>query len=876
MSQVQRQRVPKNYDKPKKKKPEKEIKNFVQDFIPIKEIKNGIIETIDKRYIKILEIEPINFNLRSTEEQNNILYNFASWFKVANTKLQFKSITKKADSERYISLLKKDLNAETNPQTKELIKSYINLVRTVGGQEAVTHRFFLIIEYEPFPGMAISDDYQEIYQTLANATNLVKSYFARCGNSIVESENEDFHVASILYMFFNRRSSIEEPFNSRVRRVNKDTMIAKGRVIGVDPLPPVPVVNYIAPRGLDLSHSGYIIMDGLYYTFLYIKSDGYPHKVPGGWLSSLVNAGEGIDIDVFFEKQDRSKVLDKLQRKIRLNKIKMKDVADTSNDFEELRDSIGSGYFIKEAINTNNEDLFFMTTIITVSAPTLRDLEWKKHRIKEILKSQDMITSEANFYQENCLRSTMPFVKLDKAMFRKSKRNVITSSAASTYMFTAFEMCDDNGILLGVNANNSSLCIIDIFNSRVYKNANITILGTSGSGKTFTEQLMALRMRMRGIQVFILAPLKGHEFRRACANIGGSYIKLSASSSQCINIMQIRPTDTSVDELIEGQGSIREDSFLGKKIQQLNTFFSLVIPDITDEEEQLLDEAILDVYALRGITHDNDSLYDDEGNIKLMPVLGDLYNLLANSTLTRRIATILSKFVSGAAQTFNQQTNVDLNNKYIVLDISELEGKLLPIGMFIALDYCWDKIKEDRTKKKAIFIDETWCLIGASSNRFAAEFVLEIFKIIRGYGGAAIAATQDLGDFFALEDGKYGKGIINNSKTKIILNLESDEADTVRDCIKLSKAEYRNIINFERGQALISSNNNKLPVLVKASNTEKDLITTDRSELAAQAEKKKQELLKKEKEARNKLIEEKMRKIKEEKKDDNTNNPNNS
>ena len=169
MSQVQRQRVPKNYDKPKKKKPEKEIKNFVQDFIPIKEIKNGIIETIDKRYIKILEIEPINFNLRSTEEQNNILYNFASWFKVANTKLQFKSITKKADSERYISLLKKDLNAETNPQTKELIKSYINLVRTVGGQEAVTHRFFLIIEYEPFPGMAISDDYQEIYQTLENS-----------------------------------------------------------------------------------------------------------------------------------------------------------------------------------------------------------------------------------------------------------------------------------------------------------------------------------------------------------------------------------------------------------------------------------------------------------------------------------------------------------------------------------------------------------------------------------------------------------------------------------------------------------------------------------------------------------------------------------
>lgn len=870
MEQSQRQKDLREPRKASENPTKKEIQDFVQDFIPIKEIKNGIIKTINNRYIKILEIEPINFTLRSTEEQNNILYNFASWFKVANTRLQFKSITKKADSERYIALLRKDFEAETNPRTKELLKSYMNLVRTIGGQEAVTHRFFLILEYEPFPGMAISDDYQEIFQTIENAVNLVKSYFSRCGNSIVETENEDFHIGSILYMFFNRRSSIEEPFISRIKRVNRDTLIAKDRIPGIDPLPPVPAVNYIAPRGIDLSHSKYLVMDGLYYTFLYIKSDGYPSKVHGGWLSSLVNAGEGIDIDVFFEKQDKSKVLDKLQRKIRLNKIKMKDIADTSGDFEELRDSIGSGYFIKEAINTNNEDLFFMSTIITISAPTLRDLEWKKHRIKEILKSQDMITAETNFYQENCLRSTMPFLDLDKALYRKSRRNVITSSAASTYMFTAFEMCDDNGILLGVNANNSSLCIVDIFNSRVYKNANITILGTSGSGKTFTEQLMALRMRMRGIQVFILAPLKGHEFRRACANIGGSYIKLSASSSQCINIMQIRPTDTSIDELIEGEGNIREDSFLGKKVQQLNTFFSLVIPDITDEEEQLLDEAIFDVYALRGITEDNDSLYDDEGNIKQMPVLGDLYNLLANSTLTRRIAIILSKFVSGAAQTFNQQTNVDLNNKYIVMDISELDGKLLPIGMFIALDYCWDKIKEDRTKKKAIFIDETWCLIGASSNRFAAEFVLEIFKIIRGYGGAAIAATQDLGDFFALEDGKYGKGIINNSKTKIILNLESDEADTVRDCIKLSKAEYRNIINFERGQALISSNNNKLPVLIKASNVEKDLITTDRSELAAQAEKKKQELRKQEKEARNKIIEERLRKKEENKNDSNS------
>ena len=444
----------------------------------------------------------------------------------------------------------------------------------------------------------------------------------------------------------------------------------------------------------------------------------------------------------------------------------------------------------------------------------------------------------------------MPILKLDKDIYRKGKRNVLTTGAASTYMFTAFEMCDDNGILLGVNQHNSSLCIIDIFNSKVYKNANMTIIGTSGSGKTFTEQLMALRMRMRGIQVFIIAPLKGHEFRRACVNIGGTYIKISAGSPHCINIMEIRPHDVTSDELIEGEGAIEEESMLAQKMQQLNVFFSLLIPDMSNEEEQLLDEAVIDTYSLKGITTDNESLYKKDGSLRDMPVLGDLYEILNRNDLTKRLAIIISRFVTGSAQSFNQQTNVNLENKYIVMDISELKGKLLPVGMFIALDYCWDKIKEDRTKKKAIFIDETWMLIGASSNKYAAEFVLEVFKIIRGYGGAAIAATQDLSDFFALEDGKYGRGIVNNSKTKIILNLEPDEAEAVRDTMKLSRTEVRSILQFERGQALIATNNNKVPVIVKPSETEKALITTDRSELAAQAEARKQEALKKERQAR--------------------------
>jgi len=446
--------------------------------------------------------------------------------------------------------------------------------------------------------------------------------------------------------------------------------------------------------------------------------------------------------------------------------------------------------------------------------------------------SQDMDIRPCLFRQEEAMRAVMPFCQLDKKLFERGKRNMLTSSAASCYPFTSYEMSDENGILLGVNKHNNSLVIVDIFNCRVYKNANMAILGTSGAGKTFTMQLMALRMRRKGTQVFIIAPLKGHEFLRACKNVGGEFISISPASKQCINIMEIRRIDQTANAIIDGV--INENSILARKIQQLHIFFSLLIPDMNHEEKQLLDEALIRTYAKKGITHDNDSLIDpdDPGKYREMPLLEDVYNILMESPETKRLGNILNRLVHGSAKTFNQQTNVDLSNPYTVLDISELTGDLLTVGMFLALDFVWDKAKEDRTKEKAIFIDEIWQLVGAGSNSMAAEFCLEIFKIIRGYGGAAIAATQDLNDFFALDGGKYGKGIINNAKTKIVLNLEDDEALRVQDALKLTDTEISNITRFERGNGLISTNSNHITVEFKASALEKQLITTDRYELS--------------------------------------------
>ena len=825
-----------------KRKPEK--LSFTQDFIPIKNLEHGIIETTDGRYIKILEIEPINFMLRSEEEQYEIICSFASWLKISPVHLQFKSITRKADSDKHIAMLRKETETEESEQCKKLSEGYIRLIKDVGSREALTRRFFLIFRYEELRRNENSD-YGQICSTLLTAEQNARAYFMQCGNNILQPKDPDEATAEILYMFFNRRSCVEEPFHSRVDRIVLDTMAAKNKVIGIDPIPHIRMAHFIAPRGIDLTHRNYIIMDGLYYSFLYIKGNGYPNKVRAGWMSSLINAGEGIDVDVFLKRENRSKTIDKVAQRIRLNRTKLKSMQDTSTDYEELAGSIQAGYFIKQGIANYNEDLFYMSVFVTVSARTYEELMWSKQQMTDMLKSMDMYVSDCSFQQEDALRTVMPFLQISPKLEKKSKRNVLTSGAASTYMFTSFEMSDDTGVLLGINRHNNSLCIVDLFDTKKNKNANLNLLGTSGAGKTFTMQLLALRMRMRGIQCYIIAPIKGHEFRRACNRIGGQFIKIAPGSPHCINIMEIRHTISPEMELIDELDYSEMDSLLAQKIQQLMIFFSLLIPDMTNEEEQMLDEALIRTYGKFGITHDNDSVYADRNAVppkmKTMPILGDLHEELQKNEMTKRIAVIVSRFVTGSAQSFNQQTNVDLSNKYIVLDLSELKGKLLPVGMMIALDYVWDKIKSDRTKKKAIMIDEIWQLIGAGSNRMAAEFCLEIFKVIRGFGGAAISATQDLSDFFGLEDGRYGRAIINNSKNKIILNLEPDEAEFVRDTLKLTKTEIRSITRFERGEALICSNNSKVPVIIKASKEEQEMITTDRAELEAILKERQQE-----------------------------------
>ncbi|WP_270475845.1 VirB4 family type IV secretion system protein [Coprococcus sp. AF51-11b1] len=808
----------------KERKPDLDLLpvTWVSSYLPIRQIKNGVIYTTDHRYVKLIEILPINFLLRSSSEQRNIIMSFMSYLKIAPVKIQFKVVSKKADISEYIEKIKEEAEREPDHRVKLLQEDYAKLIERLGRKEAITRRFFMVFEYQSYNNNKNPKE-REVLLYMRSVVQTAKKYLSQCGNVVLEYENDTRFLVDVLYQILNRKTSVYETLEERTKKVARYYQRENGR----ESISYIPVTELIAPETMDMRHRSHLVIDGMYYSYLLIPSHKYRTRVPAGWLSLLINAGEGIDVDVFFFRQDKSKSMERIGRRIRLNRSKIKDTYDTNTDFDDLSESIHAGYYLKRGLS-GSEDFYYMSTLITITGYSAKEVEWRVKEMTKLLNSQDIGVISCMFREENAFLSSLPLLYLDKKLYERSKRNVLTSGVASCYPFTSYEMSDKDGIMMGVNKANNSLVIVDIFNTKIYKNANIAILGTSGAGKTFTMQLMALRLRRKNVQVFIIAPDKGHEFARACNNIGGAFIQISPASPNCINVMEIRPTDTSASEILDGYTVERSE--LAMKIQSLHIFFSLLIPDLSHEEKQLLDEALVITYAEKGITHDNQSLEnpDKPGQYKDMPILGDLYEVLLRKRECRRMANILNRLVHGSASTFNQKTNVDLSNKYVVLDISELSGDLL-LGMFVALDFVWAKAKEDRTVEKAIFVDEAWKLL--VSNELAGEYLLEIFKVIRAYGGSAICATQDLVDFFALKGGKFGRGILNNSKTKIILNMETSEAENIREELDLSEAEAMSITRFERGTGLISTNSNNLIVDFKASQLEKDLITTDRKDL---------------------------------------------
>lgn len=540
----------------------------------------------------------------------------------------------------------------------------------------------------------------------------------------------------------------------------------------------------------------------------------------------FVNAGEGIDVDMFFEHVSREAVFNKISTQLRLSRANAMDSHDTDSDYHARVEKIASAEYMLQGLSSG-EDFYYMCTLITIVGDSLDELEYKYDALEKRAKGQGMKIRRANFMMEECFESAiLPLAKIHKDIKRKAQRNLLTSGVASCYPFISFEMQDPDGVMVGTNRANNSLVTIDMFDTDIHANANAVILGSSGYGKTFTAQLFALRLSEMDTQVFIISPLKGLEdYGGGCKAVDGQFISMDPSSVNSINIMDIRVPD---DEDAKDMDEYSAGSLLTKKIHTIKSFMHLVVKDLTQEEEQLIDTCLITVYKKFGITNDNNSIYDREtGQYKKMPLLQDLHKEMLKYQELHRISNILNPLITGSMACYNRPTNVDLKAKYIVFDFNGMKGSILTMSMFVVLDFVWTKIKEDRKKRKAVFIDECWKLIGTDSNEMAAEDVVEIFRTIRAYGGSAFAMTQDISQFYEYKGGKYGKAIIGNADTKIIMHLIPSEAQALQAAIQLTDAEMENVSSLQRGQGLVCSSSAKLFVDFVAADYEKQEITTD-------------------------------------------------
>lgn len=813
-------------EKEEKKRQEHILIQSTQMSVPIRDILHGVIITKDGRYLKIMEFEPQNYLMFSNSDRNKIASHFLQMLRITPAKVQFKTFARKAKTETLLRRIKECYEIESNELCRTMQEEYMNLITTTALREGVSRSFYIIIEQEDNVQVD-GTNFNDIVYSLNQSAARIRSYMERAGNVFIPSCETDQGVSQMLYELLCRRESETVPFIDRVEKVYNH-YIEEAMEHGEQGIPPIPATEFISPAWIDYKHPRHLVIGDKFYTFGYIASEGFPNYVVAGWLAGFINACEGVDVDVFLEKVPKNKVESTIGRQIRNNRAKLKETSDTTTEASNVAELINAGFYLLKGI-AEGEDFYYANVIITVTGDSLKEVNYRYNEIVKMAQSMGLKMRRTLFQMESAFESTLPLCKLDRSIRRKGKRNMLTSGAASFYPFVSFELQDPNGIMLGVNSENNSLVAVDVFDTSRHANANGAILGKSGYGKTFTAQLLAIRMRLQNIQTFIITPLKGKEdYKRACDQIDGQYIALGPGSPYAINIFDIHVPDTQGLVALDGYGDANEISLLAKKVQDLHTFLHLAVNNLTQEEEQMLDGYIYQTYARFGITEDNNSIFVEGTNqYKEFPILGDLFDEIKDEPVLSRVRNILIPMVNGSLSAYNKKTNVDLSNKYIVFDMNGTKGKNLILSMFITLDFVWSKIKENRLEKKAVFIDEAWQLIGSQANEMAAEYVKEIFKTIRAFGGSAFVMTQEISDFFSLKDGEYGKAIISNSDTKICLHLDSTEADMMRDILLLSDEEHKKIMNLQRGSGLVATGNSKLFVDFKASEFETDIITTD-------------------------------------------------
>ncbi|MDB5186490.1 MAG: Type secretory pathway VirB4 component-like protein [Candidatus Saccharibacteria bacterium] len=568
--------------------------------------------------------------------------------------------------------------------------------------------------------------------------------------------------------------------------------------------------DFIAPSSIEFSGTHFQLGTRIARTY-YIY--GYPRQVFTGWISSIVNLDEVMDLSLFIYPVESQVVLENLRKKvgqleaglqIDAEKGRVRDPAKQAAimDAEEMRDKLQVG----------EERFFRFGFYFTIYGGSMDELEFVTHKVESILGQQLVFSKPATSQQEQGLNSTVPQFT-DQLQIR---RNFSTGALSTSFPFTSADLTQDSGILYGINMHNSGLVIFDRFS---LENGNAVVFAKSGAGKSFTVKLEALRSMMLGTEVFIIDP--ENEYQRMAEAVGGAYVRLSLSSNTRINPFDL-PKVVDTDEadnalrsnLITLHGLLR--LMMGGAQAQMSGNAGNMMPALSPVEESDLDAALIETYAKAGIT--NDPLTHNS----TPPTINDLYDTLLHMGNTGpQLAQRLRKYTTGTfAGIFSQQSNIDINNQLVVFNIRDLEDELRPVAMYIVLNFIWNKTKSDQ-KRRMLVVDEAWQLMKYEDS---ANFLFSLAKRARKYNLGITTITQDVEDFMG---SRMGRAIVANASMQILLKQSSSAVDVLSDVFKLTSEEKKRLSQFPVGQGLFFAGQNHVHIQIAASPTETGLITTN-------------------------------------------------
>ena len=580
--------------------------------------------------------------------------------------------------------------------------------------------------------------------------------------------------------------------------------------------------DIISPSYINMQNPKYIEVDNLFYSGLIVVN--YYREQTEIILKSLIETNINMNISIFYEKQDPYKTIKDLTYHIGNVGVEIKDNSENRQDMDIAAFTYNDAKYIRKEIQINNEDIYYLYIYIDLYAEDIKELEYNLNKIEGITQSKGMQTIRANFREEELFLSCLPIMENNIKIKDSARRNILTSGIISTYPFISSTIFDENGVFIGTNIYNNSLVFIDRFDTNKYKNANICIFGTSGAGKSFYTKLLILRYKLLGIKQYIIDP--DREYNKLCTELKGTQIKIGPNSKTYINILDIRK-----ESIEEG-----ETGYLATKIGKLIGFFNLIFGELNEEEKAILEEKLIETYKQKNITFDDDTLYKNNNsnkkefkNTKDMPLLEDFSKILDKDKKTKKFKTKLIPFINGSMKFFNNYTNVEINKDLIVADVYDLGEENLKYGMYLFTDIFWDKIKENRKEKKAIYLDEIWRLIGVTSNKNVASFIYKIFKTIRKYGGSSVAITQDISDIFSLEEGIYGKSILNNSSIKTFFALEEENIKILSEYSNLTDKEKIEIKSLKKGECLMFVGENHILTKIECSDEERKIIEEEKN-----------------------------------------------